>query len=166
MLISQSSTRFLLINVLKYVYNMFDEHPNFIFHTLVHGWVCGRGCDFGCDCCFGCFRNVPCYRTGYKFLPFTYPRSEIFRDYTMAKVVSSHISARHSCILQREVLYRLKTAGLGRYKTHDPRENKTREGWCAGQYNFSHGIVFLSHTNIFSQSRPRLENCSLEGNLP
>ena len=44
----------------------------------------------------------------------------------------------------------------GRYKTHDPRENITRVGWCAGRYNFSHGIVFLSHTNIYSQSRPGL----------
>ena len=86
----------------------------------------------------------------------------------MAKVVSSHISARPSCILQR-VMGLVSPKDRRSRAIQDPSaegEYNYREGWCAGRYNFTHGIVFLSYTNIFSQNRPRLENCSLEHNLP
>ena len=48
----------------------------------------------------------------------------IIKKYTMAKVVSCRLSARPSCI------------------AHDPLDNKTRSGWYAGRYNFSHGIIY------------------------
>ena len=32
-----------------------------------------------------------------------------------------------------------------RCKIHDPLENTTRSGWYAGQYNFSHDIIYKYH---------------------
>ena len=55
--------------------------------------------------------------------------TSVFIDYIMAKVVLSGISARRILAIQ------------------DPREGTTREGWCKGQYNFSHNIVvYYVHT--------------------
>ena len=56
----------------------------------------------------------------------------IFIDYTMAKVVSSCISARPCCILQRVIglvhIARRPQVKGDKYKTHHPRENTIKEG--------------------------------------